>query len=105
MITGGNSGIGAETAKDLANRGARVIMLCRNMQKAKETIHWIKSTNVNAKVEVVEVNLASLQSVRVCVSEVKRLTSRVDYLINNAGMFKNFFSHCEGQTFEARKLF
>jgi len=88
VITGGNAGIGAETARDLANRGARVIMLCRDVEKANSTKSWIKSSNPDARVEVANCNLASLESIRLCVDKLKTKITKVDYLINNAGVMQ-----------------
>jgi len=88
VITGGNGGVGAETAKDLANRGARVIMLCRDIKKANETKFWIMSSNPDAHVEVASCNLASLDSIRICADKLKTKLTKIDYLINNAGVMQ-----------------
>ena len=86
VITGGNSGIGKETAVDLARRGARVIIGCRNLQKGKEALKEIKERSGNSNVFLEELDLASLKSVRTFADKILSLESRVDVLINNAGV-------------------
>ncbi|KAG8328149.1 hypothetical protein J6590_000806 [Homalodisca vitripennis] len=86
IITGCNAGIGKATAFDLARRGARVIMACRNMEKAtlvRDSI--IESTkNTNVVVRLLDVSL--LSSVRKFAEEINRTERRLDVLIHNAGM-------------------
>jgi len=85
IITGASAGIGKETAIDLAHRGARVILACRNVSKAnsvKDEI--IKETN-NNNVLVRKLDLASLSSVRKFADEILQSESRLDVLVNNAG--------------------
>ena len=86
VITGGNSGIGKETAVDLARRGARVIIGCRNLQKGEEALKEIKERSGNSNVFLEELDLASLKSVRTFADKILSLESRVDVLINNAGV-------------------
>ncbi|KPJ08897.1 Retinol dehydrogenase 13 [Papilio machaon] len=85
IVTGGNSGIGLETAKNLADRGAKVIIACRSAIRgaaAKEEI--IKATgNPNVNYELLD--LASLQSVREFCATIMKKEERLDVLINNAG--------------------
>lgn len=84
VITGGSSGIGLETAIELAKRGARVVLASRNETKLKnareEIIHRSGNSNVAYKI----LDLVSLKSVRNFVGEVKT-EDRLDVLINNAG--------------------
>jgi len=77
IVTGGNSGIGAVTARELARAGARVIIACRNTSKGTEAAASMPGT-----VEVAELDLADLSSIRSFASGV----SSVDVLINNAGV-------------------
>lgn len=87
VLTGGNNGIGAETALDLARRGAQVFILCRDQTKAERTIKWIKGEcGLNAQIEFEICNLASFKSIRACVKSLETKISKVDYLINNAGV-------------------
>ncbi|KAJ8348686.1 hypothetical protein SKAU_G00272750 [Synaphobranchus kaupii] len=64
IITGANTGIGKATALDLARRGARVILACRNQQRAEAAVSDIKRESGNDEVVYMQLNLASLQSVR-----------------------------------------
>ncbi|XP_022096270.1 retinol dehydrogenase 13-like [Acanthaster planci] len=86
IITGGNSGIGRVTALDLAQRGARVILACRSLQKAQDAAEEIKARTGNSEVEVRHLDLASLQSVREFASGILESEERLDILINNAGI-------------------
>ena len=88
IVTGANTGVGRETALDLARKGARVIMACRNLEKAHEAAEKIKTTTGNQNVIVKELNLASLKSVRNFVEEVHQSEDRLDILINNAGIMR-----------------
>lgn len=80
IVTGGYSGIGLETSRALQNAGARVYVPVRNMDKARETLAGIDG------LQVLEMDLADLASVRSFAQEVKERESKVDYLINNAGI-------------------
>lgn len=85
FITGGNSGLGFETAKVLASRNARVIIGCRNAGKAKTAIDTIERLYPSADVKVVSIDLADIDSIKLAAIEVKK-ESRLDVLINNAGI-------------------
>ncbi|EFX79364.1 hypothetical protein DAPPUDRAFT_319680 [Daphnia pulex] len=85
IITGGNSGIGKETAIELAKRGARVILACRDLKKADDARDDIIRQSGNNNVVVNQLDLASLASVRQFASEILENEPRLDILINNAG--------------------
>ncbi|XP_019878446.2 retinol dehydrogenase 13-like [Aethina tumida] len=90
VITGSNTGIGKETAQDFYQRGCRVIMACRNLQKANDAVEDIKSkckdkTNLGELI-VTEVDVSNLQSVRKCAQHLLDTEQRIDLLINNAGV-------------------
>ncbi|XP_040061922.2 retinol dehydrogenase 11-like [Ixodes scapularis] len=85
IVTGGSSGIGKETAKELARRKARVIIACRNITKAKEAAEEILDCT-QQKVVVKHLDLASLKSVRKFAKDILLTEPRLDVLINNAGM-------------------
>ena len=86
IITGANSGTGFETAKVLAAKGATIIMACRSMERgerAKKEIHLI---NPKAKLDLIELDLASLSSIDKFVGKIKNGYDHLDVLINNAGV-------------------
>ena len=84
VITGGNTGIGYETALDLAKRGATIIMGCRDVKKAQKAAEKIKVES-KEPVHVIPLDLSSLASVKSFAKEIQTLTPKVDILINNAG--------------------
>ncbi|XP_060558277.1 retinol dehydrogenase 12-like isoform X2 [Ruditapes philippinarum] len=86
LITGANTGIGKETAKDLASRGARVLLACRDITKAERAAEDIRKSTGNKDVVVYILDLCSLKSVRQCADDVIKKEARLDVLINNAGV-------------------
>jgi len=90
VITGCNTGIGKITAKDLFQRGARVIMACRNMDKAKEAKEDITKETRDlqnlGEIDVVELDLTSFASIRQCANQINNQENQVNILINNAGV-------------------
>lgn len=86
VITGANTGIGKETAVDLASRGARVIIGCRNMEKAKEALKEIQERSGSTFVFLEKLDLSSLESVRTFADKILNSEPRLDILINNAGV-------------------
>ncbi|XP_032222184.1 retinol dehydrogenase 11 [Nematostella vectensis] len=95
VVTGANTGIGKETALDLAARGARVIMACRNLDKGKAALREIQERTGSQKVVLEYLDLASLRSVREFAKRVTEKESRLDVLINNAGVMWCPFSRTE----------
>lgn len=88
IVTGGNKGVGYETAKNLAERGARVILACRNEglgTSARDQI--IKSTG-NADVHYRHLDLSSLASVRAFADDIIKTEKQLDILVNNAGVYE-----------------
>lgn len=86
IVTGANSGLGKETVKGLVSRKARVIMACRDMKKAKETIQEIRSSVKTGELIPMQLDLASLESIKKFSDEVKRDFPEIHVLINNAGV-------------------
>ena len=86
VISGANTGIGKETAVDLARRGARVIIACRNIEKGKEALKEIQERSGSKDVFLEKLDLASLGSVRTFADKILKSESRLDILINNAGV-------------------
>ena len=86
VITGANTGIGKETAVDLAKRGARVIIGCRNVEKGKQALKEIQERSGNKDVFLEKLDLASLESVRTFADNILKSEPRLDFLINNAAV-------------------
>ncbi|XP_072180521.1 retinol dehydrogenase 13-like [Diadema setosum] len=86
IITGCNTGIGKESAKDLAQRGARVIMACRDLKKAEEAQLWVIKESGNKDVVVKKLDLASMKSIREFAEQILREEKNVEILLNNAGI-------------------
>lgn len=86
LITGANSGIGKETALDLASRGAHVILACRDVEKGEEAATEIRIRVGGAKVEVRELDLADTCSIRTFAQRFLREVDHLHILINNAGI-------------------
>ena len=82
---GANTGIGKVTALDMSKRGAKVIILCRNQDKAKEAANEI-SGETGGVVAYEKLDLASLASVRECAKNLLEKEEKIDILINNAGV-------------------
>ncbi|WVY97915.1 hypothetical protein V8G54_030066 [Vigna mungo] len=86
IITGGASGIGLETARVLARRNAHVIIGARNMESAKEAKQVILRENESARVDILKLDLCSVNSVRTFVNNFIALALPLNILINNAGV-------------------
>ncbi|KAG9339633.1 hypothetical protein JZ751_023524 [Albula glossodonta] len=86
LITGGNSGIGKEAAIAMAMRGARVIIACRDPEKAEKAVREIKTTSHSLNVLHMHLDLANLRSVRDFCKTFLQKEKRLDILINNAAM-------------------
>ncbi|KAK6635632.1 hypothetical protein RUM44_000886 [Polyplax serrata] len=88
IVTGGNSGIGKETAKDLAKRGAKVYLLCRDMERCRKARKEIVLATRNRQVFARECDLGSLSSVRKFTEQFLKEQTRLDILVNNAGVWR-----------------
>jgi len=87
IVTGANTGLGFETARVLALRGANVILACRTLEKGKEAISKIQQQIPNANVESMELNLSSFKSVDKFSKEYIEKNYPLHILICNAGVF------------------
>jgi NAD(P)-dependent dehydrogenase (short-subunit alcohol dehydrogenase family) len=86
VITGANTGLGYETAAALAAKGAHVVLAVRNLDKGKEAARRIEQANPGAQVELQELDLSSLESIRSAAGELRSKHDNIDLLINNAGV-------------------
>jgi NAD(P)-dependent dehydrogenase (short-subunit alcohol dehydrogenase family) len=87
VVTGGNSGIGFETAAALAAMGARVVVTARNADKGRAAVAAIaQRAGGDAQVQLVVFDLADLSSVRRGAAEILEQAPRLDVLVNNAGL-------------------
>jgi NAD(P)-dependent dehydrogenase (short-subunit alcohol dehydrogenase family) len=86
FITGGASGLGQETARAMAAKGAHVVLAARDQAKLDEAANTIRTDTGSDKVETILVDLTSLESVRACGAEAINRFDRIDLLINNAGV-------------------
>lgn len=87
IVTGSNTGIGKETARGLAQRGARVVLACRDIGKAEAARKDIVASTGNNEVEVMPLDLASKASIRAFAARFAASHDRLDVLINNAGLW------------------
>src|SRR5690242_17586383 len=97
VVTGANVGLGRETARALASRGATVILACRDVRKGEAAADWIAATSATARgrLRVVRLDLASLASVSAAAGEIRANWPRLDLLINNAGVMAIPFARSE----------
>jgi NAD(P)-dependent dehydrogenase (short-subunit alcohol dehydrogenase family) len=86
VVTGANSGIGFEASLALAGAGAHVVLGCRNEALGSEALAAIRETHPSASLELVRLDLAELDSVRRFADLVAERHSRLDVLVNNAGV-------------------
>lgn len=86
FVTGGTSGIGKETVKEIASEGATVVFTARDASKGEEVREEMRKETGNADIEYLICDLASFSSVRTCADEFKRRWGRINVLINNAGV-------------------
>lgn len=86
IVTGANSGIGLETARELARKGAHVVMACRSATRGETARQSILAEQPNAAVELMALDLADLASVRSFADTIQQTGRAVDILVNNAGI-------------------
>jgi NAD(P)-dependent dehydrogenase (short-subunit alcohol dehydrogenase family) len=86
VVTGANGGLGLETTRELARRGARVVMAARNLTKAAAAEEDIRDSVPRASVEVAALDLGSLESIRSFASAVREQHPVIDLIVNNAGV-------------------
>ena len=86
LITGANSGLGYETSKFLLEKGATVIMCCRDLIKGKRAKQELLKFNYSGFIELVELDLSDLIKVKSATKLIKDKFNSLDVLINNAGI-------------------
>ena len=87
LITGGNAGIGKQTALQLSEKGAEVILACRSRARGEAAAQDIMRKTGNNKASVIHCDLASFNSIRRAAGVFVTKYDRLDVLINNAGVF------------------
>jgi NAD(P)-dependent dehydrogenase (short-subunit alcohol dehydrogenase family) len=88
IVTGASSGIGKATAEQLAGMGARVVMICRNRERAEKVRAEIRGKNSGNSVEVMLADFTSLDSVREVARQFEQSYGGLDVLVNNAGLVR-----------------
>jgi NAD(P)-dependent dehydrogenase (short-subunit alcohol dehydrogenase family) len=86
VVTGANTGLGLETARQLAAHGAIVVLAVRSLDKGEAAVQDITATAPGAELELESLDLASLESIRSAAARVGERHPRIDLLINNAGV-------------------
>jgi NAD(P)-dependent dehydrogenase (short-subunit alcohol dehydrogenase family) len=86
IVTGANSGIGYEAAKEFARKGAHTILACRNMDKAQAALNELLAEIPGAPAEIMQLDLSSLASVRQFATGFQAKYDKLDVLVNNAGI-------------------
>ena len=92
LVTGGNSGLGYESVKAFAEKGAKVVLASRNMQKGEAAKSKILESHPSGLIEVMELDLMDLASIRSFVKEFSSKYDRLDVLLNNAGIMMTPYS-------------
>ena len=86
VVTGANTGLGFDTAAELAARGASIVLAVRDVEKGEDAAARIIATSPGADVAVQPLDLSSLDSVRAAADDLRAGHDRIDLLINNAGV-------------------
>jgi NAD(P)-dependent dehydrogenase (short-subunit alcohol dehydrogenase family) len=94
LVTGVSAGLGVETARSLAAHGAHVVGAARDLSKAQAATSQVRTDAANGgSFELVELDLASLKSVRACADKLLAKGEPVDIIIANAGVMATPFGH------------
>ena len=86
IVTGANSGLGYEVTKGLAEKGAHVVLACRNLQKATPALEQLRRETAAASLDVMALDLADLASIQRFAAAFTQRYDRLDILCNNAGL-------------------
>lgn len=93
FVTGANSGLGQETARAMAAKGAHVIMAGRDQAKLDEAVAAIRASVPDAQLDTLTVDLGSLENIRAATSRARQQFEKIDILVNNAGVMATPFQH------------
>jgi NAD(P)-dependent dehydrogenase (short-subunit alcohol dehydrogenase family) len=88
VVTGANSGIGKATAKGLADLGARVVMVCRSLERGREARSDLQEDVSNASLDLMEADLAVQEETHDLAGRLLNRYDRLDVLVNNAGLYR-----------------
>ncbi|XP_038937443.1 retinol dehydrogenase 13 isoform X1 [Rattus norvegicus] len=88
IVTGANTGIGKQTALELAKRGGNIILACRDREKCEAAAKDIRGETLNPRVRAEHLDLASLKSIREFAGKIIKEEERVDILVNNAAVMR-----------------
>src|SRR3954452_9648450 len=86
VVTGANGGLGLETARELAAKGAHVVTAARNQEKAAAAVEDMRVGQADASLEVVELDLSSRASVKEAAAKIPAAHDTIDLLINSGGV-------------------
>ncbi len=86
IVTGSNTGLGYETARALAAKGAHVVIAVRNLDKGRDAVDRIMASTPKADLKLQKLDVGSLDSVRTAADELKGAYPHIDLLINNVGV-------------------
>src|SRR5215472_16419920 len=89
LVTGGTNGIGVEIARGLRARGADVVLPCRDLEKGSPVREALRGDGgASARIDLVRMDLADLDSVRRAARDVAAMAARIDLLVENAGVME-----------------
>lgn len=86
IVTGGNSGLGYESVKAFAEKGAEVILTSRDLEKGEAAKKQMASSNINGNVKVMQLDLMDKSSIKKFAEDYKKKYDKLDVLLNNAGI-------------------
>jgi NAD(P)-dependent dehydrogenase (short-subunit alcohol dehydrogenase family) len=96
IITGANSGIGKETARELARKGARVVLVCRHPERGESALREL-SQELPGQFDLLIADLSSLKAIETLAGQLLERYPRIDVLLHNAGVyFENFTESPDG---------
>ncbi len=97
LVTGANSGLGYETALGLLRKDIKVILACRNLDKAQQAKESLQREVPKGEIDVLQIDLSRLESVRECTKQFMEQYNRLDLLINNAGVMVPPYTETEDE--------